>query len=344
MNPSKANRLGLASQYAIAAARMAIEDSRLDLCCADLNGIGVGIGTTMGEIRILENINDAIFKPVPEINKSQFLFSQYPCESIPANVADAFELSGPNTVIPTACAAGNYAISWAFDQIQEGRACAMLAGGVDTFSRVAFTGFNRLLSAAPDKCRPFDKNRNGIMVSEGAGMLVLESHSSAKARGAGIYAEILGCGFSCDAHHMTSPDPEGIGISRAIDDALYRANVASEEIDYICAHGTGTVANDRAEATAIKRVFGKRASTIPVSSIKSMIGHTMGAASAIEAIATVLILKNGIIPPTINYENPDPDCNLDCVPDIARKQKMRTAISNAFAFGGNNSCLAVKKW
>jgi 3-oxoacyl-[acyl-carrier-protein] synthase II len=219
-----------------------------------------------------------------------------------------------------------------------------MAGGSDPISKIAFTGFNRLLATAKELCRPFDKNRDGMCVGEGAGVLALESLTHAKNHGARIYAEVLGYGLGCDAFKMTIPDPSGSGGILALQRALANAAVAPGSVDYVSAHGTGTEENDKTETLIIKSVFGARAKSIPVSSIKSMIGHTMGAASAIEAAACVLIINRGVILPTINYNEPDPDCDLDYVPNKARKSEVRVAVSNAYAFGGNNSTLVLGKF
>jgi 3-oxoacyl-[acyl-carrier-protein] synthase II len=259
-----------------------------------------------------------------------------------ANLAIELNLKGPNYVIPTACAAGNYAIGYAFDLIRMGEAEMMLAGGTDAFSRIALIGFNRLYAIAPEKVQPFDKNRKGMMVGEGAGIVIVEPLENALKRNAFIYAEILGYGLSCDAHHMTAPLSDG--IKEAIEKSLNESNITPDEVDYYNAHGTGTPANDKEECLAIKKVFGEYYKKLAVSSIKSMLGHTMGAASALEAIACCLAVKNNIIPPTINYETPDPDCDIDCVPNAARQQKVNIALNNASAFGGNNACLVLKKF
>jgi 3-oxoacyl-[acyl-carrier-protein] synthase II len=245
-------------------------------------------------------------------------------------------------IFSTACSAGNYAVGYGFDLITLGRAQVVLAGGFDALSKVAFTGFNQFSAVSPDKCRPFDKNRKGMMVAEGAGMLVLESLESALERKALIYAEVLGYGLSCDAHHMTTSLVDGIKLCMI--KALSEAGVSAEDIDYISAHGTGTLTNDKNECAAINEIFGHRYKKIPTSSIKSMLGHTMGAASAIEAIACALAVKNDMIPPTINYETPDAECDIDCVPNHSRKHVVTIALNNSYAFGGNNACLVLKKF
>jgi 3-oxoacyl-[acyl-carrier-protein] synthase II len=259
-------------------------------------------------------------------------------------VASYFQLCGPNLTIPTACAAGNYALGWAFEQIQSGAADVMLAGGADAFSRLAFIGFSRLHALSPDVCRPFDRNRQGLLLSEGAGVLVLESEAHARKRRARIYAEMLGYGLSADAHHITSPHPEGAGAALAMKRALQRAQRTPDEVDYINAHGTGTPHNDKAETLAIKGLFGKRAYQIPISSIKALTGHAMGAASAIEAIACVLSLHHGILPPTWNYQEPDPECDLDYVPNAPREAQPHVVLNNSYGFGGNNACVVFGEW
>jgi len=230
------------------------------------------------------------------------------------------------------------------DLIRMGRVDAMLAGGADAFSRITYMGFARLGAIAKERCQPFDKNRKGMVPGEGAAVLVLEEAEAARAREAKIYAEILGYGISCDAHHMTAAHPQGEGAVRAMARALKESGVSIDQVDYISAHGTGTPTNDRAESIAVRALFGARASKVPISSIKSMLGHTMGAASAIEAAACALALHSGMLPPTINYEEPDPDCDLDYVPNVARETHPRVALNNAYAFGGNNASLCLARW
>jgi 3-oxoacyl-[acyl-carrier-protein] synthase II len=336
--------MGRASQLAVAAAHLALSDAELDIArVSEVGTVGVSIGSTCGEIQILEQANQLRLRDGDTAVPWETL-RHHPAAMIPAHVGHWFGLSGPNVIVPTACAAGNYSIGWAFDTIRFGRADVMLAGGTDPFSRVAFTGFARLGSLAPQRCQPFDKDRRGILVGEGAGIVVLEPLDRAVARGAPILAEILGYAISSDGHHMTAPDPRGDGISRAIGLAVESAGIAPEEVDYINAHGTGTPVNDKVETLAIKRVFGRHAYELCVSSTKSMIGHTMGAASAIEAIASVLALHDGIVPPTMHYETPDPDCDLDYVPNAARRRPITVALNNAIAFGGNNSCVVLRKF
>jgi 3-oxoacyl-[acyl-carrier-protein] synthase II len=256
-------------------------------------------------------------------------------------MAREFSMCGPNLMFSTACAAGNYAIGYGSDLIRLGKADVILAGGAEPLSKVAFTGFNQFSAVAPDMCRPFDKNRKGMMVAEGAGLVVLESLENALRRKKQIYAEVLGYGLSCDAFHMTTSSTEG--IVSCMTNAMKNTGVTRDQVDYISAHGTGTLTNDRNESAAIKEVFGALSSKIPASSIKSMLGHTMGAASAIEAITCALVVKNDMIPPTINYVTNDPECDIDCVPNQSRKQIVTIAFNNSYAFGGNNACLVLKK-
>jgi 3-oxoacyl-[acyl-carrier-protein] synthase II len=252
--------------------------------------------------------------------------------------------AGVNMMLPTACAAGNYAIAHAFDVLRAGWADVMLAGGADAFSRITYTGFARLGAIAPDLCRPFDRNRKGMIPGEGAAVLVLEPLARALARGSRIYAEIAGYGLSCAAHHITAAHPEGDGAARAREKALGHCGMSPDVVSYISAHGTGTPTNDQRETVAVKRVFKAAAYGIPISSIKSMLGHTMGAASAIEAVTCALAIFHNRIPPTMHLEESDPECDLDYVPNVARDHMVRVAMNNAYAFGGNNSSVILKKY
>ncbi|HKW98853.1 MAG TPA: beta-ketoacyl-[acyl-carrier-protein] synthase family protein [Bryobacteraceae bacterium] len=333
--------MGRGSQLAIAAARMALADAGIEP--GGMVNAGVCMGTTSGEPQFIENYNDIRRSSGVDAVPAQ-LPPKYPCHVIPGRIAAEFGLSGPCLMIPTACAAGNYAIGCGFDWIRRGEAQMVLAGGADAFSRITYMGFARLGAIAPDRCRPFDRERQGIIPGEGAAVLVMEPLEAARARGAKIYAEMLGYGLSCDSHHMTAAHPRGDGAIRAMTGALKESGVSAEEVDYISAHGTGTLTNDRVECCAVKTLFAERASKLPMSSIKSMLGHTMGAASAIEAAACSLALSTGIIPPTINYENPDPECDIDCVPNQARKTDPRIVLNNAYAFGGNNASLCMARY
>ena len=335
--------MGRTSQMAIGAAREALEDAGLtEESAYAAERCGVCVGTTSGEPLVIEALDDCLVEDRLAESDPNFAYI-YPCHVISAHVAREFSFNGFNQVIPTACAAGNYALAQAMDVLQAGRADMMLAGGADAFSRITYTGFYRLGAISPDVCRPFDRNRQGMVPGEGAAMLVLETLESAQQRGAHIYAEIVGYGLSCDAHHMTGPHPDGDGAARAMRMALKSSGINREDVDYICAHGTGTKASDLAETRAVKQVFNGFSGKIPVSSIKSMLGHTMGAASAIEAVACALALEHGRIPPTANWQTQDPDCDLDYVTTGARDQPVDVVMNNANAFGGNNASVILKK-
>jgi 3-oxoacyl-[acyl-carrier-protein] synthase II len=331
---SRANQLGLV------AAKLAAEDafiSQDDMAVPLRKGICIGI--TSGSVQVIEHINDKLIKGE---DVEQSLICQLPVHSTPAEIARDLNIQGPGFLFSTACAAGNYAIGFGYDLICLNRADIVFAGASDPFSRISFTGFNQFSAVAPERCQPFDKNRKGMMVAEGSGILVLESLESALKRDAHIYAEILGYGLSCDANHMTQPSAEGMGSCMI--KAMSASGIGKEEVDYISAHGTGTLANDRTECSAIKEVFGERYRDIPVSSIKSMLGHTMGAASALEAITCSLVVKNDIIPPTINFETADSECDIDCVPNKSRQHVVNIALNNSYAFGGNNASLVLRKY
>lgn len=335
--------LGRASQLAVAAGRLALADAGLSHGVADPERAGVVMGTTSGEPVEVELYNDRfVAEEIDRIGPE--LVTRYPCHTIAAHLASEVGFMGANAMIPTACAAGNYAIAHALDLLRTGRADLMLAGGADAFSRITYTGFARLGAIAPEICRPFDRERKGMIPGEGAAVLVLEPAESAAARGATVYAEVVGYGLSCDAHHMTAAHPEGDGPARAMEQALRTAGIAPEEVSYVSAHGTGTPTNDRLETKAVHRVFGDGARKVPVSSVKSMLGHTMGAASAIEAAVCALAAWSGRVPPTMNFQEADPECDLDVVPNEAREHPVEVAMNNAYAFGGNNASVLFRRW
>jgi 3-oxoacyl-[acyl-carrier-protein] synthase II len=344
LSAQKIVAMGRSSQFAVAAATMAVQQSAINLSKENPYRIGVSIGTTMGEPQILDQGIRIKYTASDAEKIPAGLPRQYPCTVIPSNVAREFGIKGPTTIVPTACAAGNYAIGYAFDMIRLDRIDMALVGGSDPFSSIAFTGFNRLLATTDDVCRPFSKNRGGMAVGEGAGVLVLESLEHAIDRSATILAELLGYGLGCDAFKMTIPDPEGSGGILAFNRAIKNAGIGPDAVDYICAHGTGTGENDKCETMIAKKCLGNRAYKVPMSSLKSMIGHTMGAASAIEACACVLMLGRDTILPTINYQEPDPECDLDCVPNTARQAELNIVISNAYAFAGNCSAIVLGKY
>ena len=268
-------------------------------------------------------------------------FSAFCCASSADQIASNLGLMGPKTTFMTACSSGATAIGYARDLIREGMATVVIAGGTEPLSRITYASFNALQAVDPEYCKPFDKNRQGLSLGEGAGIMILEALSHAKMRGARIYGEVLGYGVSCDSHHMTAPDPEASGAARCIEAALQDSGTAPEQVDYINAHGTATPANDPVETKAIKAVFGQRAYHIPVSSTKSMTGHALGAAGAIEAVACVLAIFQHFIPPTIHLTEHDPECDLDYVTEGSRKAEVNIVLSNSFAFGGNNTALVL---
>ncbi len=341
LTQEQADRMGRGSQLAVSAAKMAVADAGLTGRLVP-ERTGVCMGTTNGESNVIERMNDKLdglrYRDVDSKRLSESAI-----HLLATNVSLEFGIEGPTIMVPTACAAGNYAIGYACDLIKSGLIDVALAGGADALSRIAYSGFNKLLAVAPEMCQPFDRNRKGMIPAEGAAILVLETLESAIKRGAKVYAEVAGYGLGCDAYHITGPHPEGRGLIRAMENALAMGKIAPSEIDYVNAHGTGTPANDKAETAAIKKVFGVGAKHVPVSSIKSMIGHSMGAASAIEAVTCALTIKEGVVPPTMNYFEPDPECDLDYVPNQAREYEVKTALSNALAFGGNCAAIVLRR-
>ncbi len=271
-------------------------------------------------------------------------FAAFACASSADQIACQLRLMGPKTTFMTACSSGATAIGYARDLVQTGAARAIVCGGTEPLCRITYSAFNSLQAVDPEYCKPFAQNRQGMSLGEGAGVMILEDLDHAIQRGARIYGEMLGYGVSCDAHHMTSPDPEGGGAVLAMGRALADAGLGPESVDYINAHGTGTPANDKIETKAIKQLFGQRAYRIPVSSSKSMTGHTLGAAGAIEAIVSLLALYHGFVPPTIHSTSPDPECDLDYVTSGVRDGDLRVVLSNSFAFGGNNTALVFGKF
>ena len=256
-------------------------------------------------------------------------------------MARAFDLHGPVVTTPAACAAGTYAIGVAASLVERGEVRRAIAIGCEAFSRLAFVGFSRMRAMSSDVCRPFSLGRPGLLLGEGAGAMVIERAADAHARGASVSGYVDGFGLSCDAHHVTGPHPEGRGARQAMERAIERAGVERSRIDYVNAHGTGTPLNDKTESLAIRAVFGEGVSAVPMSSIKALTGHMMGAAGAVEAIASLLAMRHGVIPPTWNWVEADPECEIDCVPNEPREKKLHHVISNSYAFGGNNACLVL---
>jgi 3-oxoacyl-[acyl-carrier-protein] synthase II len=338
------------TQFGFAAAKMAIEDSGLDLSREDLSRIGVITGTGIGGLDIIEEEEQALLAKGPR-RVSPFLIPMIITNMLPGEIAIKYGFTGPNYAVTSACASSNNAIGDALKLIRSSDADIIIAGGSESaITPLGLAGFcsMKALSQRNDEplkaSRPFDKDRDGFVMGEGAGIIVIESLEHALKRGAKIYAELAGYGASDDAYHITAPDPEGKGAIMAIERAICDAGISKEEVDYINAHGTSTAMNDRIETFAIKKVFGNRAYNIPVSSTKSMTGHLLGGAAGVELVATVLAMQVGFIPPTINYKTPDPDCDLDYVPNIARDQSITCAISNSLGFGGHNATIVIKKY
>lgn len=337
---------GQAVAYTVAASRMALEDAKLCVP-ATQNDYGVIVGTTMGNQDIVERVIDKYSlteDSPPEAIEADELDHFSPA-ILSAEIANRFNFQGSSMTLANACAAGNYSVGLAFDRIRTGRNSVILAGGADPFSRTCYTIFHRLNASTAERCRPFDRDRDGMVVGEGAAMLVLEDYEHAKARGAHIYAEVKGYSLTCDAHHATAPHPEGEGAVMAMNEALSMASLKPKDIDYVSAHGTGTPANDVSEAIALHTVFGDTLRNTPVSSIKSMLGHCMGAASAIEAAVCALAIERQMLPPTINTQNIDPAFPIafDVVPGKGRAAEVTHILSNAFAFGGNVSSVIFSK-
>ncbi len=331
----------LTTQYAVAAVKMAVLDSGIIISAGNKAGVALGANTSdpLAQAASLRFWNKNKYIQTPE-NIYKNLNTN--CQVV--RVAEYFGLEGHCVVIPAACAAGNASIAYAYEMISSGQAAFMFAGGYDPMNHIAYGGFDRLRGMSPKYCQPFDRNRKGMVVGEGAGVVLLEDKQHALRRKAMIYAELLGYGLASDAYNAAIPDPKGRAGIFAIKMALKMSKVSPEEIDYINAHGTGTVSNDRMESEVIKYIFKDRADKIPVSSIKSMLGHCMGAASGIEACAAALIIQRDIIPPNINYYEPDPFCNLNIVANKAIRKKVNIMISNSFAFGGNAAVIVAAKF
>ncbi len=328
--------LGRATQLSIASSVLALRDAQLTAEALRDQRTLIAVGTTYGESGELDRI---VARQVASGSAAVEACAAHRSASsrLSADIARELELTRAEAVtIPTACAAGNYAIGYGFDAVAGGEADVALCGGADALLRMTFVTFYRLGTIAPRICQPFDRNRKGILTGEGGAMLVLEDLDAASARGAHIYAEVLGYGLTCDAHHPVAPDLHG--IARCISRAHHNAGTTAAQVDYISAHGTGTRANDVTEVAAIRQVFGDAP---PTSSLKSMLGHTMGAASALAAAGCAIALENGFIPPTINHAEADPEIGIDCVPNHARPAELRVVQNNSLAFAGNNAVLIL---
>jgi 3-oxoacyl-[acyl-carrier-protein] synthase II len=350
VDKKEARRLDPYLQYAIACAAMAVEDAGLDVARVNGDRFGVLIGSAIGGLHTLLEAEHVRLEKGPE-RVSPFTIPMLIINMASGLVSMRFGAKGPNSAVVTACATGNHAIGDAFKIIQRGDADVMIAGGAEAIivpvTIAAFCAMKALSTRndAPEKAsRPFDAGRDGFVASEGGGIVVLETLDHARRRDARIYAEVIGYGMTGDAYHMTAPDPEADGASRAMRAALRDGGLEPAAVGYINAHGTSTPYNDKFETMAIKRVFGDHARRLAVSSTKSMTGHCLGAAGGVEAIATALTIYHGLLPPTINYDTPDPECDLDYVPNHARKQDVEVALNNAFGFGGTNATLAFRKF
>jgi len=355
-NPSKfmseltANKSERFVQFAVAGAKLALEDSKLDLSKEDLNRVGVCIGSGLGGMFFYEKQILKMQKEGPQRVHPTSVPRIMP-NAPSGQISIELNLKGPNLTVSTACASGSHAIGQAYELILHNKAEIMFAGGTEApLVPYTFAGFDALRvmskrNASPKEAsRPFDRERDGFVMGEGSGILILEELNHALKRKAHIYAEIIGYSLTSGAFHMIIPVEDGKDAAKTMQEALREAKVSIEEVDYINAHGTSTPANDKAETKAIKEVFGDYAYKIPISSTKSMIGHTIGASGAIEAIVCCLVIENNIIPPTINYKYPDPECDLDYVPNEARKKKVDIALSNSFGFGSNNACLVFRRY
>jgi 3-oxoacyl-[acyl-carrier-protein] synthase II len=342
-----ARRLDRFAQFALVASLFAIKDSGLDLAQEDPYRVGVILGSGIGGLNEYEEQHARYLQGGPG-KISPFVIPKMMANAAPGNISIHLGLCGPNTAVATACASAANAIADAMRTIQREEADVMITGGTEAaITHMGLGGFisARALSTRNDNppaaSRPFDKDRDGFVLSEGAGIIVLEELERAKRRGANIVAELLGCASTADAHNITAPHPEGSGAARAMKYAIRDARLNPEDIQYINAHGTSTQLGDEAETLAIKQVFGPHARKLVISSTKSMVGHLLGASGGVELIATVMSIRTGVVHPTINLDTPDPACDLDYVPNVAREVRVRRALSNSFGFGGHNCCLII---
>ncbi len=343
-------RMDLFVQYAIAATKEALEDAQLNIAPENCEQIGVIVGTGLGGLPTLEKYHKVLLEKGPG-RISPFFIPMLIANLASGQIAIQFGPKGPNTCVVTACATGAHCIGDAFRAIVYGDAEAIIAGGAEAnITPLTVAGFNAMKALStrneePEKaCRPFEKNRDGFVVAEGAGILILEELQFALKRNAKIYGELIGYGYTGDAYHITAPSPHGEGAVRCMRMAIKDAGLKPEDVDYINAHGTSTTLNDLTETQAIKTVFGEYAKKVAISATKSMTGHLLGAAGSTEAIFSLLAIRDSIIPPTINYDVPDPECDLDYVPNVARRQPLTVVMSNAFGFGGTNATLVFRKF
>ncbi|NIT35714.1 MAG: beta-ketoacyl-ACP synthase II [candidate division Zixibacteria bacterium] len=351
VNAKALRRMDTFVQYALAGAVMAMQDAGLEVGRDELDAtrIGVIVGSGIGGIGVIEEQHALLLEKGPR-RVTPLLIPMLISNMASGQLSIYFNAKGPNSCVVTACATAAHSIGDAYRVIERGDADVMIAGGTEAaITPLGFAGFcvMKAMSTRNDDpehaSRPFDRERDGFVVGEGAGILILEEYERAKRRGADVYAEVAGYGITADAYHITAPDPEGDGSARAMKMALEHAGLNPEDVHYINAHGTSTPLNDVAETLAIKKVFGEHAYKVPISSTKSMTGHLLGAAGGAESVAAILTIKKGVIHPTINYEYPDPECDLDYVPNDAREADVKAAITNSFAFGGQNATLVFKR-
>ncbi|HNQ46039.1 MAG TPA: beta-ketoacyl-ACP synthase II [Syntrophorhabdus sp.] len=350
VQPKEVKKMDLFIHYALAAAHIAVKDAGLDMGKEDPERVGVVVGTGLGGLPTIEKYHSVLLERGPG-RITPFFIPMLIANEAPGHIAIQHGMKGPNLCIVTACATGAHSIGDACRIIQYGDADVMVAGGSEAnLTPLTVGGFNAMkaLSTKNDDpmkaSRPFDRDRDGFVVAEGSGIIILEELEHAKKRGARIYAEMAGYGYNGDAYHITAPCPDGDGFIRCMRMALRDAHISPDHVDYINAHGTSTKLNDYIETLAIKEVFKAKAYRIPVSSTKSMTGHLLGAAGAVEAVFSILSIRDQVCPPTINYENPDPECDLDYVPNTARKCTINTVVSNGFGFGGTNSTLVFRRF
>ena len=350
IDPKEARRMDPFTHYAMVAGAEAIKDSGLSLENEDPHRIGAIVGSGIGGMIVYHIEHKKLLEKGPRRVSPFFIPMMIP-DIVPGYLSMRFGFLGPNYSTVSACASGSHSIGVSFMHITRGDADVMVTGGAESvITEMAFAGFNSMKAIStrnndPARAsRPFDAERDGFVIGEGAGIIILEELSHAVKRGAKIYAEMVGIGFTADGYHITAPHPEGEGAAQAMKKALQEGEINPEEVDYINAHGTSTPLNDRIETVAIKSVFGDHAYKVPVSSTKSMTGHLVGAAGAVEAAISVMTIRNGIIPPTINLTHPDPECDLDYVPHKARQANVTTVLSNSFGFGGHNSVLVFRRY
>jgi 3-oxoacyl-[acyl-carrier-protein] synthase II len=350
INRKDARRMDRFAQLTVAASLTAVEQSGIQINSANQDNIGIIVGSGIGGLTTLFEQTRVLLEKGPS-KVSPFLVPMMISDMAAAQVSITLGVKGPNLCTTSACSSGSDAIGVGYELIKRGDTQAVIAGGSEAIiNPIGITGFSALkaISTRNDEpqlaSRPFDAERDGFIISEGAGLLILENLAHAQKRGANILAEIIAYGASADAYHITQPDENGEGAARAMQTALDKAGITASEIDYINAHGTSTPLNDKTETISIKRVFGDNAYKIPISSTKSMMGHLIGGAGAVEAAICIMVIQHGIIPPTINLTHPDPECDLDYVPNVARQAKVTTALSNSFGFGGHNSVLVFRQY